>query len=84
MIVVINSQAPLLNMPVSISKQVCAMTQVKEKYKICLKFELWGQISFCWMLFLNVDAYARDAGRAEWNQTKMTRKLTLNEEAQAI
>lgn len=84
MIVVINSQAPPLSMLVSISKQACAMTQVKEKCKVCLKPELWGQISFWWMLFLRLDAYARDAGRAELNQTKMTRKLTLDEEAQAI
>lgn len=84
MIVVINGQTPLLNMLVSITKQVYAMSQVKEQCKICPKSELWGQTSFCWMLFLSIDAYARDAGRAECNQTKMTRKLSLDEEAQEV
>jgi len=40
MVVVINSEAPLLNVLVSISKQVFTMPQIKEKYKICLKSEL--------------------------------------------
>lgn len=38
--VIINSQTLLLNMLVSLLKEVCAMIQVKEKCKICLKSEL--------------------------------------------